>query len=102
MVGEVVSDERVKAVVLTGDVCGGDDDELSVAGSLSALGGAFEQVVGCVGQKSGGDEKDRGVVGRRPLPDLVGGPWCPPMNLRTRVRSSSSGMFELASVLTNR
>ena len=73
MVGEVVSDERVKAVVLAGEVCGGDDDELSVAGGLCALGGAFEQVVGCVGQECGGDEEDRGVVGTCALPDLVGG-----------------------------
>jgi hypothetical protein len=73
VVGEVVSDERVEAVVLTGDVCGGDDDELSVAGGDGALGGAPEEVVGFVGQECGCDEKDRVVVGDCPLLDLVGG-----------------------------
>jgi hypothetical protein len=73
VVGEVVSHERVEAVVLTGDVCGGDDDELSVAGGHGARAGAREQVVGFVGQESGGDEEDRDVVGLCPQPDLVGG-----------------------------
>ena len=73
MVGEVVSDVRVEAVVLTGDVCGGDDDELSVAGGDGALGGAPEKVIGFVVQECGCDEKDRAVVGHCPLLDLVGG-----------------------------
>ena len=73
MVGEVVSHERVEAVVLTGEVCGGDDDELSVTGRHGALTGAPKEVVGFVGQEGGGDEKDRALVGPRPPPDLVGG-----------------------------
>ena len=67
MVGKVISDQRVEAIVLTGEVCGGDDDELSVAGCRGVLPGAAEKVVGFVGQESGGDEQDRGVVGRCPL-----------------------------------
>jgi hypothetical protein len=73
VIGEVISDERVEAVVLTGDVCGGDDDELSVTGGHGTVAGAPEEVVGFVGQQSGGDEKDRAAVGRSPPPDLVGG-----------------------------
>ena len=73
MVGEVVADQRVEALVLTVEVCGGDDDELSVTRRHGAPAGAPEKIVGFVGQESGGDEQDRGVVGRCPLPDLVGG-----------------------------
>ena len=73
MVGEVVADQRVEALVLTVEVCGGDDDELSVTRGHGAPAGAPEKIVGFVGQECGGDEQDRGVVARCPLPDLVGG-----------------------------
>src|SRR6478735_6104257 len=73
VVGEVVSDQRVQALVLTVEVCGGDDDELSVTRGHGAPAGAPEKIVGFVGQECGGDEQDRGVVARCPLPDLVGG-----------------------------
>ena len=61
VVDEVVADERTGSVVIAGDVCGGDRDELPRSGWSRKLGGVAERAV-WGGAEERGDEQQNRIV----------------------------------------